>query len=370
MERFSIDGRVVPTINGGHGSGNFGHSGRPGKVGGSGKGDGIKVHEGSEETDYYYAEDGDRILASGKTKEEALKKAKEKQRELDELMARKDAENVRKAIEAVKMGDHGFATVGEAAKYADKSRSGGETADKPLSDWAKDNITYAEDLSGSNKSFDEVLQGMYDGEQFYDIVGNVDSVDREKIFTEMAKRTGLDYDDIYEVWLHGSDRTQLPRDNVNYQRMVEGIDNVEFYLKDKSDYRKMKDDTDTLISGDLSKKAHKDLQASAKSKKADAAVKLYAEGAERRIGYLEDALRDVASQIRKARSGADLQGREGAYMRLSDAQAELKSLSSIAGNLQGATKAYVAMLDQQTQTLAQWLRTKETEMDKLSDIPF
>lgn len=65
-------------LNGGKGSGNFGHSGRPGKRGGSGKGDGIKVHEGSGETDYYYAEDGDRVLASGKTEEEALKKAKEK----------------------------------------------------------------------------------------------------------------------------------------------------------------------------------------------------------------------------------------------------------------------------------------------------
>lgn len=42
----SIDGRVIPTINGfkayngGKGSGNFGHAGRPGKVGGSGKGQG------------------------------------------------------------------------------------------------------------------------------------------------------------------------------------------------------------------------------------------------------------------------------------------------------------------------------------------
>lgn len=33
--RYGIDGRVIPTINGGAGSGNFGHLGRPGKVGGS-----------------------------------------------------------------------------------------------------------------------------------------------------------------------------------------------------------------------------------------------------------------------------------------------------------------------------------------------
>lgn len=64
--------------NGGPGSGNFGHAGRPGKRGGSGKGSGINVHSGSDEMDYYYAEDGDRVLASGKTEKETLEKAKKK----------------------------------------------------------------------------------------------------------------------------------------------------------------------------------------------------------------------------------------------------------------------------------------------------
>ena len=49
MEKISIDGRVIPTINGGHGSGNFGHSGRPGKIGGSGKGSGSTTDEKIEE---------------------------------------------------------------------------------------------------------------------------------------------------------------------------------------------------------------------------------------------------------------------------------------------------------------------------------
>lgn len=48
----AIDGRATPTINGfkkydngGKGSGNFGHSGRPGKVGGSGDGKGVPTIE-------------------------------------------------------------------------------------------------------------------------------------------------------------------------------------------------------------------------------------------------------------------------------------------------------------------------------------
>ena len=70
--------KMEKIINGGRGSGNFGHSGRPGKVGGSGTGKGtIEIHEGSHEMDYYYAtsEDGT-ILASGTTPEETLDKAR------------------------------------------------------------------------------------------------------------------------------------------------------------------------------------------------------------------------------------------------------------------------------------------------------
>lgn len=54
MEKYSMDGRIVPTINGGHGSGNFGHSGRPGKVGGSGKGTGSAKEQYAKKypTDY------------------------------------------------------------------------------------------------------------------------------------------------------------------------------------------------------------------------------------------------------------------------------------------------------------------------------
>lgn len=63
--------------NGGKGSGNFGHRGRPGQIGGSG--DGIGIHEISHESDLgYYAEDGKRVLASGKTEEEVKEKAKDK----------------------------------------------------------------------------------------------------------------------------------------------------------------------------------------------------------------------------------------------------------------------------------------------------
>ena len=82
--------------NGGKGSGNFGHAGREGKVGGSapsGSGN-IKVHPISGEGELgYYAEDGDKILASGKTEEEALEKAQKHQgNEKEELVAKIEKE--------------------------------------------------------------------------------------------------------------------------------------------------------------------------------------------------------------------------------------------------------------------------------------
>lgn len=46
MERYGIDGRLIPTINGGAGSGNFGHAGRPGKRGGSAKSSGGSLAAG------------------------------------------------------------------------------------------------------------------------------------------------------------------------------------------------------------------------------------------------------------------------------------------------------------------------------------
>lgn len=141
MEKISIDGRVIPTMNGGHGSGNFGHSGRPGKVGGSGSGKGA-------------------TKSSPKSKESAT-------------------------------------------------------------DWAKENLSYPEDLAETNMDFDEIVARMNDGEDFYGFFGGIDSVDREKVFDETAKRTGLDYDSIYSLWLSGGDRDPAERDKAAFAAGVE-----------------------------------------------------------------------------------------------------------------------------------------------------
>ena len=115
--------------NGGKGSGNFGHEGRPGKRGGSGNGQGK-----SSKTDT-------------RTKTE-------------------------KAL------DSNF-----KEQYA---------------------IDYPDDYQLSkikDVSFKEIAKGLADRKDIYDIIGEVDSVIRERAFTYLEDITGLDYDDFYDAWL-------------------------------------------------------------------------------------------------------------------------------------------------------------------------
>ena len=51
-------------------------------------------------------------------------------------------------------------------------------------------------------TFDEMRQVLRNGEDFYDWCGCGDSVIRERLFAELADILEVDYDDIYETWLH------------------------------------------------------------------------------------------------------------------------------------------------------------------------
>lgn len=53
-------------------------------------------------------------------------------------------------------------------------------------------------------TFDDALRAVSLGGDFYDAIGVGDSIVRERIFSELADRYGVGYDDIYEAWLHES----------------------------------------------------------------------------------------------------------------------------------------------------------------------
>ena len=50
-------------------------------------------------------------------------------------------------------------------------------------------------------TFREIARGLADGKNVYDIIGDVDSVIRERAFTYLEDMTKMDYDDFYYTWL-------------------------------------------------------------------------------------------------------------------------------------------------------------------------
>ena len=50
-------------------------------------------------------------------------------------------------------------------------------------------------------TFDQVYKALEKGEEIYDVLGVGDSIVRERVFAELARRRNVDYDVIYYLWL-------------------------------------------------------------------------------------------------------------------------------------------------------------------------
>ena len=181
-DRNSMEG-LAAYENGGKGSGNFGHSGRPGEVGWSapsGSGGASGSSKGGEKKKYTKADqiedDYKAGLITAGERDGLLEKAKADGTSSDEVERPKKETTKSKP---------------EPSKKTQESAT----------EWAKKNLDYPEDLSDKDFDFDEVIARMTNGENFYEFFGQIDSVDREKVFGELADRTGLDYGDVYDAWL-------------------------------------------------------------------------------------------------------------------------------------------------------------------------
>ena len=168
--------------NGGKGSGNFHHAGRPGERGGSApSGSGGASGSSATKTKKYTKSD----LINDEYKEGYITAG-----ERDMLLK--------------KAQEDGSATE-SAEPFKDKKSASGKAhsnkkSQESATEWAKKNFTSGEQITDKDMSFDEVLARMVDGEDYYSFMGS-DSVDREAMFSEMAKRTGLEYEDIYQAWM-------------------------------------------------------------------------------------------------------------------------------------------------------------------------
>ena len=50
-------------------------------------------------------------------------------------------------------------------------------------------------------TFAKLFLGMVHGAEVYELIGVGDSLIRERVFAEIAKRMGCDYDVVYNIWL-------------------------------------------------------------------------------------------------------------------------------------------------------------------------
>lgn len=97
-------------------------------------------------------------------------------------------------------------------------------------------------------SLEDIWNAMQNGEDFYKYASvngeGFDSAVREKIFSGMSDRLGLDYDDIYDTWLYGKRKPKVVGGNSNYN-VDNGNPNPKKYVsklkvKDPAKYESIK----------------------------------------------------------------------------------------------------------------------------------
>lgn len=75
--------------------------------------------------------------------------------------------------------------------------------------------TFPEDGLGAEMdaraTFGDMQEALDEGRDVYDVLGVGDSIVRERIFTRLAEALGTDYDEVYELWLHGGRRRRKAR---------------------------------------------------------------------------------------------------------------------------------------------------------------
>lgn len=93
-------------------------------------------------------------------------------------------------------------------------------------DWYTD--AYPDDDLGPeiapDLSFLSALGAVSRGGGFYDVLGVGDSAVRERVFHELAKRTGLTYDDIYGAWIEEKPVKGFPQHEITKDMVREGIE--------------------------------------------------------------------------------------------------------------------------------------------------
>lgn len=104
--------------------------------------------------------------------------------------------------------DHGFdgEIYASEAEWREADRGGHDPFQQTVRDWYVS--TFPTDELGpdikAGLTFKDALDAVSLGSGFYDAMGVGDSIARERIFAELGKRFGIDYDAIFDAWLNKS----------------------------------------------------------------------------------------------------------------------------------------------------------------------
>ncbi len=63
----------------------------------------------------------------------------------------------------------------------------------------------ADEMGSRRSTFQDVLDALESGKNVYEVIGADDSLVRERVFQELSKLTGKDYDYFYDKWLAADD---------------------------------------------------------------------------------------------------------------------------------------------------------------------
>lgn len=66
-----------------------------------------------------------------------------------------------------------------------------------------------DEMRPSRSTFQDVINALESGEDVYEVIGADDSIVRERVFEELSKLTGKDYDYFYDMWLHTNYEAQV-----------------------------------------------------------------------------------------------------------------------------------------------------------------
>jgi hypothetical protein len=80
-------------------------------------------------------------------------------------------------------------------------------------------------------TFEQLYESLKKGENIYDKMGVDDSIVRERVMSEMADRLGVEYDHVYDLWLHGGEKGSEPRK----KKQEESIAFMDKLLKEHTD---------------------------------------------------------------------------------------------------------------------------------------